>query len=126
MRVLLLGETAESAVFDDPAIPPGLTPEKIRAGLDQGLEAVRARGWEPVLCLVPPDAVVASARLRDALATGRFDCVVIGGGLRLPKARVALFETLVNLLRREAPETALAFNTGPETTAEAAARVLGA
>lgn len=125
MRVLFLGETPETADFDDPAVPPGTTPEKIRAGIDQGMAAMRARGWDAVECMVPPEVASASARLRQALAGDPFDVVVIGGGLRLPRKRVELFEALVNLVRTEAPAAALAFNTGPETTADAAARVSG-
>ena len=123
MRVLFMGEIPETADYDDPAIPPGMTPQKIRAGIDAALQDMRGRGWEPVVCMVPPDNEGAAAEVRKALATGRFDVAVLGGGLRVPKTRVELFETLVNLLRREAPDTALAFNTGPETTADAAARV---
>ena len=126
MRVLFLGETPESADFDDPAIPRGLTPAKIRAGIDQGMADMRARGWEAVECMVPPLPAVASDQLRRALAGGRFDVVVGGGGLRLPQGRVEVFEALINLLRREAPDLAVAFNTGPETTADAAARVMTA
>lgn len=125
MRVLFLGETPESADFTDPAIPPGFTPEKIRAGIDKGMADMRARGWDAVECMVAPAPDEAVATLRQALAEGAFDCVVIGGGLRLPASRVALFETLVNLLRTEAPSSALAFNTGPDTTADAAARATG-
>jgi hypothetical protein len=125
MRVLFLGELPETADFDDPAVPPGLTPERIRAGIDQGMADMRGRGWDAVECMVPPEADRAVAQVREALRSGAaFDCVVLGGGLRMPASRVELFETLVNLLRVEAPDTALAFNTGPETTADAAARQL--
>ena len=122
MRVLFIGELPETADLDDPAVPPGTTPEKIHAGIDKGMADMRARGWDPVLCLVPPETGAGTAQVREALAGGRFDVAVLGGGLRLPQARVELFESLVNLLRREAPDMALAFNTGPETTADAAAR----
>ena len=60
--------------------------------------------------------------MQAALAAETFDVAVIGGGLRLPASRVELFEELVDLLRREAPQLPLAFNTGPDTTADAAAR----
>ena len=53
------------------------------------------------------------------------DCVVIGGGLRIPPKSLALFETVVNTVHRAAPQAAIAFNTRPEDTAAAAARQLG-
>jgi hypothetical protein len=38
---------------------------------------------------------------------------------------LGLFETVVNLVHKAAPNAAIAFNTRPEDTAEAAARQLG-
>lgn len=127
MRVLFIGEDPESAgAVNDPAIPKDITPEKIQAGIAKATDDMRARGWDPVFCAVKLDPAAAAAAVREALASGRFDCAVIGGGVRLPASRVPLLETLVNLLRREAPDTAVGFNTGPETTPEAVERVTGA
>jgi hypothetical protein len=52
--------------------------------------------------------------------------VVIGGGLRLPPKSLPLFEMVVNAVHKTAPSAAIAFNTHPEDTAEAAARQLAA
>jgi len=52
--------------------------------------------------------------------------VVIGGGLRLPPKSLPLFETVVNIIHKGAPNATIAFNTRPEDTAEAAARQLNA
>jgi hypothetical protein len=49
---------------------------------------------------------------------------VIGGGLRIPPKGLALFESIVNVVHKAAPGAAIAFNTRPEDTAEAAARQL--
>ena len=54
MRVLLIGETADTADLTDPAIPPGLTAEKIQAGIEGTLADMRGRGWRAVYCAVPP------------------------------------------------------------------------
>jgi hypothetical protein len=56
------------------------------------------------------------------LAAETYDCVVIGGGMRLPPKGVVLFENVVNAIHMAAPRAAIAFNTRPEDTAEAAAR----
>jgi hypothetical protein len=58
----------------------------------------------------------------EALKGADYDCVVIGGGLRLPPKSLALFETVVNIIHKAAPNAAIAFNTKPEDTADAAAR----
>jgi hypothetical protein len=51
---------------------------------------------------------------------------VIGGGLRLPPKTLLLFEMVINAVHKAAPNAAIAFNTRPEDTAEAAARWLKA
>jgi hypothetical protein len=45
---------------------------------------------------------------------------VVGGGVR--RGELELFEQVVNLVRRHAPDAAIAFNSRPDTTFEAAAR----
>jgi hypothetical protein len=62
--------------------------------------------------------------LEKQLKSASYDCVVIGGGLRLPPKSLFLFETVVNAVHRAAPNAAIAFNTRPEDTADAAARWL--
>jgi hypothetical protein len=110
--------------FQRPALPPGLTAEKIHAGIDLAMSGMKARGWDAQLCLVQPDAS-ARATVARTLSDQDFDCVVIGGGIRIPSRSLLLFESLVNAIHRTAPDAAIAFNTSPENTATAAARWLG-
>lgn len=124
MRVLFIGEEPESVDFNDPALPPRLTAEKIHAGIDLAMSEMKARGWHARLCLVQPDASF-RATVERTLSDQDFDCVVIGGGVRIPPRSLLLFESLVNAIHRTAPDAAIAFNTSPENTATAAARWLG-
>jgi hypothetical protein len=64
--------------------------------------------------------------LEKALKEQAYDCVVIGGGLRIPPKSLPLFEMVVNAVHKAAPSATIAFNTRPEDTAEAAARQLNA
>jgi hypothetical protein len=50
--------------------------------------------------------------------------VVIGAGVRLPPKRIAIFEVVINAIHKAAPSAAIAFNTLPENSADAAARWL--
>ena len=75
--------------------------------------------------MIPPD-VTAGPMLEEQLASASYDCVVIGGGLRLPPKSLLLFETVINAVHKAAPTAAIAFNTRPEDTAESAARWLKA
>ena len=122
-RVLFVGQLPETVDFSDPALPPGFDADKINAGIAIGAARLRERGWQADLCMIAPDET-AGPTLERQLASATYDCVVIGGGLRLPPKALLLFETLVNVVHRAAPEAVIAFNTRPEDTAEAAARWL--
>jgi len=50
--------------------------------------------------------------------------VVVGGGIRKPDDLVELFEAVVDLIHRHAPQAAIAFNTNPVTSLDAALRWL--
>jgi hypothetical protein len=124
-RVLFVGQQPETVDFSDPALPPGFNAQKINAGIAIGKAKIEERGWKADLCMIPPDET-AAPMLEKQLKSASYDCVVIGGGLRLPPKSLLLFETVVNAVHRAAPNAAIAFNTGPEDTADAAARWLKA
>jgi len=122
-RVLLLGYDPETVDFSDPALPPGMTVEKVNAGIAVAMKQFAERGWEGDVGLIRPDetAVPAVERL---LASKNYDCVVVGAGVRLPPRGLALFEVVINAIHRAAPRAAIAFNTRPDDSADAAARGL--
>jgi len=124
-RVLFVGQLLETVDFLDPALPPGLDAEKINSGIAIGVAKLKERGWQADLCMIPPDET-AGPMLEKQLASATYDCVVIGGGLRLPPKGLLLFERVINVVHKAAPEAVIAFNTRPEDTAEAAARWLKA
>jgi len=124
-RVLFVGQRPETVDFSDPAIPPGFSAEKSHAGIAIGMSKMAERGWQADLCLIPPDKT-AGLVLEQQLATTTYDCVVIGGGIRLPLKSLSLLETVVNTVHKAAPNASIAFNTRPEDTAEAASRWLNA
>ena len=120
-RVLLVGFDPATVDYLDPALPPGMTAEKIHAGVKLGLADIGGRGWQAELCFINPDET-AVPTVERRLVDGRYDCVVVGAGVRLPPSRLALFEAVVNAIHRAAPQAAIAFNTRPEDTGAAAAR----
>ncbi len=123
-RVLFVGQLPETVDFSDPALPPGFDAAKIHAGIAIGMQQMTDRGWTADLCLVQPD-VSATDALKQRLATATYDAVVIGGGIRIPPKSLLLFERLVNAVHQGAPSAAIAFNTTPQDTADAAARWFG-
>src|SRR5258705_9772429 len=124
-RILLLGLDPETVDFSDPALPPGMTAEKVRAGITVALKQFTERGWESDVGLIRPDET-AGPTVERQLRSANYDCVVIGGGVRLPPRHLALFEVVINAIRKAAPGAAIAFNTRPDDTAEAAARWVAA
>ena len=124
-RVLLLGYDPETVDFSDPALPPGMTIEKVHAGITVALKQFAARGWEADVGMIRPDES-AGPTVERQLASKSYDCVVIGAGVRLPPRGLALFEVVINAVHKAAPGAAIAFNTRPDDSADAAARWLTA
>src|ERR1700730_7437034 len=62
-RVLLLGYDPETVDFSDPALPPGMTVEKVHAGIAVAMKQFAERGWEADLGFIRPERVCATMRL---------------------------------------------------------------
>jgi hypothetical protein len=119
-RVLAIG--IEPGQADYSAFPQ-LTPELVRDYIETQFVRLADLGYEVTSCLIDLDET-AEASVAAALGETTFDCIVIGAGLREPKERLLLFEKVLNLVRRLAPDAAICFNTTPADTAEAVQRWL--
>jgi hypothetical protein len=122
-RILLVGYDPETVDFSDPALPPGMTAEKVHAGIAVALKQFTERGWESDLCFIRPDETAGPTVERQLRSTS-YDCVVIGAGVRLPPSRLAIFEAVINAVHKAAPGATIALNTRPDDSADAAARGL--
>ena len=111
--------------FSDPALPPGMTAEKLHAGIAVAMKQFAEHGWGADVGLFRPDET-AGPTVERQLALKSYDCVVIGAGVRLPPRGLALFETVINAVHKGAPGAAIAFNTRPDDSADVAARCLAA
>jgi hypothetical protein len=114
-RVLVIGL--------DPAKLDGWDPEPVQAAIARGHARFGDHGIEADLCLVDLEASPEAA-IVAALTGNEYACVVIGGGIRKHEPLLEFFETVVNLVRQHAPDAAIAFNSTPEDTADAALRWL--
>ena len=80
-RILLLGLDPETVDYSDPALPPGMTAEKVHAGVAVALQQFTDRGWMTTLVTSartkPPDR-----QWSDSCSSTNYDCVVIGAGVR--------------------------------------------
>ncbi|MEV7193743.1 hypothetical protein AB0N81_18345 [Streptomyces sp. NPDC093510] len=107
----------------DPQAIPGVDGEALRAALDAEMVRLGEHGVDAAMTLIAFDASYESA-LVAALTERPWDVVVVGAGIRKTEQLLPLFERIVNLTRRHAPQAALAFNAGVGDTVEAAQRWL--
>ncbi|MFF2925117.1 hypothetical protein ACFVTP_22360 [Streptomyces celluloflavus] len=107
----------------DPQAIPGADGEALGAALDAELVRFGAQGIDAAVALVVFGESAASV-LVASLTERPWDVVVVGGGIRKTEQLLPLFEQTVNLIRRHAPQAAIAFNTGIGDSVEAAQRWL--
>jgi len=99
--------------------------EKVHAGIAVAQRQFAERGWEGDVGLIRPDETAGPA-VERLVTSKSYDCVVIGAGVRLPPRGLALFEAVINAVHKAAPRAAIAFNTRPDDSADAAARWVAA
>ena len=120
-RVLLVGLDPDIVDYAKSPVP-GLTAEKVRAAVEADTAKLTTLGYR-VKSLYVDDGNSAETVLTDELATGGYDCIMIGAGLRVVPPYFLLFEKLINVVHRHAPaSTRLCFNSNPTDTAEAVMR----
>lgn len=89
------------------------------------MEEFAEHGVDASGCLVGLDGSDdIEAVVTEALLRSRWDCVVVGGGIRTSEEHLDVFETILNLVHRHASDTPIAFNDRPDGTFEAASRWL--
>ena len=117
-RVLVIG--FEPTLVDYATIPV-LDAAKVTAALKADEARLRSLGYETELCLIDLGETAETVVL-DRLRQKRFDCILIGAGVRTIPKYFILFEKLINVVHEHAPQAKLCFNTKPSDTAEAVQR----
>ena len=117
-RVLVIG-------LDPYRVPGPWDPRPVAEAIERSTARFAERGIGVENCLFGLDGSDdVEAVVTTALRARPWECVVVGGGVREPAELLDLFETIVNLVRRHAPDAAIAFNRTPDDIVEAAARRL--
>ena len=118
LHVLVIG-------LDPYRVPGPWNPKPVADAIEIGMAALADRGFHAEACLLGLDGSEdIEARVTVALQARSWDCVVVGGGIRTPEEQLELFESIINLIRRYAPQAAIAFNHTPHDLADAVARGL--
>jgi hypothetical protein len=121
--VLVVGLDPELIDFSKPGYAPGMNAAKVHAGLAASKDELTGLGYSAEMCLTD-FGETAEAVLQSRLKERRFDCIMIGAGVRTNPSNFLLFEKLVNVAHAHAPQAKLCFNTIPSDTAAAVQRWL--
>ena len=100
---------------------PGLTAEKLEAGLRRDEATLNDSGYDARICFID-HGETAEEVVKAMLAEIQFDCVLIGAGVRTDSQEFILFEKLINVLHENAPGAKICFNTGPTDSVDAVKR----
>jgi len=121
--VLVVGLDPTLIDFSQPGYPPGMSIAKVLAGMKSSEDELTRLGYDVQTCLTDfGDTAVAVVQTQ--LKRKRFDCVLIGAGVRTNPSHLMLFEQLINVVHEHAPHAKLCFNQLPSDIAEAVKRWL--
>jgi len=121
--VLVIGLDPTLIDFSQPGYAPGMDANKVLAGLKTSEEELTRLGYRVEMCLTD-FGETAEAVVQRKLEQKRFDCIVIGAGVRTNPHNFILFEKLINVVHKYAPQAKICFNTLPSDTAAAVKRWL--
>jgi DNA-binding LacI/PurR family transcriptional regulator len=121
--VLVVGLDPTLIDFSQPGYAPGMDATKVLAGLKSSEDELTRLEYSVQMCLTD-FGETAEAVLHSHLKQKRFDCILIGAGVRTNPSHFMLFEKLINVVHEHAPQAKLCFNTIPSDTAAAVKRWL--
>ena len=119
--VLVIGLDPALIDFSQPGYAPGMDATKVLAGLKSSEEELSRLGYGVEMCLTD-FGETAEAVVQTKLKQKRFDCILIGAGVRANPSNFLLFEKLINVVHEHAPQARICFNTQPSDTAAAVKR----
>jgi len=121
--VFVIGLDPTLIDFSQPGYAPGMDATKVLAGLKSAEEELTRLGYSVQMCLTD-FGETAEAVVQSRLGQKQFDCILIGAGVRTNSNNFMLFEKLINVVHKHAPQAKICFNTLPSDTAAAVKRWL--
>jgi hypothetical protein len=122
-KILVIGIDPALIDFTSPefAAFPGLTAEKVSAGIKGSILKLNELGYQAELCWTDFGQTATSV-VETRLIKTSYDGILIGAGIRVPGNNFLLFEKLVNTIHEFAPKAKFCFNTNPTDTIESVKR----
>lgn len=117
-RVLLIG--FEPTTLDFSSFPD-FNAEKVMEGLRKGQKKGLELGYDIEICLIKPDGTDIDM-ISQKLSENKFDCILIGAGIRVSPEYFLLFEKVVNMIHQKTSSLIICFNTNPNDSLEAIQR----
>lgn len=99
----------------------GWDADRVRAAAQDAHKRLMDLGYEVQVCLVDLGETAESV-VSNTLSREKFDCIMIGAGVRALPQHTLLFEKIINAIHRKAPSSKICFNTNPGDTVEAVLR----
>ena len=121
--VLVIGLDPTLIDFSQPGYPPGMDATKVLAGLKSSEDELTRLEYSVQMCFTD-FGETAEAVVQSQLEQKRFDCILIGAGVRTNPSNFLLFEKLINVVHEHAPQAKICFNMMPNDTAAAVQRWL--
>ena len=104
------------------ATTTGWDANRVKAVAEEANSKLTELGYEVQNCLVDLGETAESV-VSDTLSREKFDCIMIGAGVRILPHHTVLFEKIINGIHQKAPPSSkICFNTDPGDTVEAVLR----
>jgi hypothetical protein len=95
---------------------------RVKAVAQEANNKLTELGYEVQNCLVDLGETAESV-VSEALSGEKFECIMIGAGVRILPQHTILFEKIINAIHQNAPPSSkICFNTNPSDTVEAVLR----
>jgi hypothetical protein len=120
-NILIVGMNPHTIDFSSPGFLPGMTAEKVEAGIKAERDGLKTLGYDSDMCLLDFGKNDLS-ELTNILKSKIFEGILIGAGLRVPTSNFILFEQTINTVHEYAAKAKIIFNTSPMDTQEAVRR----
>jgi hypothetical protein len=122
-KILLIGidpKLIDFSIYTTTAA--GWDANRVKAAAQDANKRLMELGYEVQGCLVDLGETAESV-VSDTLSREKFDCIMIGFGIRGLPQHTLLFEKIINTIHQKAPSSSkMCFNTNPSDTVEAALR----
>jgi hypothetical protein len=125
-KVLLIGIDPKLIDFSkNTTAATGWDANRVQTAGQDANKRLMELGYEVQSCLIVDlGETTAESVVSDILLREKFDCIMIGAGIRALPQHTLMFEKIINTIHQKAPpsSTKICFNTNPNDTVEAVLR----